>query len=146
MKRREFITLLGGAAVAWPFAVHAQQPTKRYRIGMLETISPALNTAHLDAFRKGLRELGYVEGKNYAIEYRSADGRAERFPELAAALKQQREIEDRIGAVCRPCRSQVEGSTCRPWRHGPLRLACRFQDPHCRRNQEVGQGNPGGEH
>jgi len=69
-----------------PLAAAAQQPTKRYRIGMLETISPALNTAHLDAFRKGLRELGYVEGKNYAIEYRSADGRAERFPELAAEL------------------------------------------------------------
>jgi len=86
MKRREFITLLGGTAAAWPLAAAAQQPTKRYRIGMLETISPALNTAHLDAFRKGLRELGYVEGKNYAIEYRSADGRAERFPELAAEL------------------------------------------------------------
>jgi tripartite-type tricarboxylate transporter receptor subunit TctC len=50
------------------------------------------------------------------------------------------------GNQCRPCRSQVEGSTCRPWRHGPLGLACRFQSPHCRRNQEVGQGNPGGEH
>ena len=85
MKRREFITLVGGA-VAWPLAAHAQQPTKSYRIGMLETISAALNAPHLDAFRKGLRELGYVEGKNYTIEYRSADGRAERFPELAAEL------------------------------------------------------------
>ena len=85
MKRREFITLVGGA-VAWPLAAHAQQPTKSYRIGMLETISAALNAPHLDAFRKGLRELGYVEGKNYTIEYRSAEGRAERFPELAAEL------------------------------------------------------------
>jgi len=85
MKRREFITLLGGAAT-WPLTARAQQATKSYRIGMLETISPALNAAHLDAFREGLRQLGYVEGKNYVIEYRSADGRAERFPELAAEL------------------------------------------------------------
>jgi putative ABC transport system substrate-binding protein len=86
MRRREFITLLGGAAAVWPLAARAQQPTKTYRIGMLETISPALNTAELEAFRKGLRELGYVEGQTYKIEYRSADGQAERFPELAAEL------------------------------------------------------------
>jgi ABC-type uncharacterized transport system substrate-binding protein len=86
VRRRKFITLLGGAVVAWPVAARAQQPTKSYRIGMLETISASLNAAHLDAFRKGLRELGYVEGKNYTIEYRSADGHAERFPELAAEL------------------------------------------------------------
>jgi putative ABC transport system substrate-binding protein len=85
MKRREFITLLGGAAT-WPLTARAQQATKSYRIGMLETISPALNAAHLDAFREGLRQLGYVEGKNYVIEYRSADGRADRFPSLAAEL------------------------------------------------------------
>src|SRR5436853_6080220 len=86
MKRREFIFALGGAVAVWPLVARAQQPTKSYRIGMLETISAALNAPHLDAFRKGLRELGYVEGKNYTIEYRSADGRAERFPELAAEL------------------------------------------------------------
>jgi putative ABC transport system substrate-binding protein len=85
MRRREFITLLGGAAT-WPLTARAQQATKSYRIGMLETISPALNAAHLDAFREGLRQLGYVEGKNYVIEYRSADGRADRFPGLAAEL------------------------------------------------------------
>ena len=85
MKRREFISLLGGAAT-WPLTARAQQATKSYRIGMLETISPALNAAHLDAFREGLRQLGYVEGKNYVIEYRSADGRADRFPSLAAEL------------------------------------------------------------
>jgi putative ABC transport system substrate-binding protein len=84
MRRREFISLVG-AAVAWPIAARAQQG-KRFRIGMLETISPALNAAHLSAFRDGLRELGYVEGQNYTIEYRSADGRADRFPDLAAEL------------------------------------------------------------
>ena len=86
MKRREFITLLGGTAAAWPLAVHAQQPIKRYRIGMLETISEALNAANLAAFRKSLRDLGYIEGQNLFIEYRSADGRAERFPEMATEL------------------------------------------------------------
>ena len=86
MKRREFMTLIGGAAAGWPLAARAQQPTKIYRIGMLETISPALNAPQLDAFRNGLRELGYVEGQQYVIEYRSTDGRAERFPELAIEL------------------------------------------------------------
>ena len=86
MKRREFITLIGGAAAGWPLAARAQQLTKSYRIGMLETISPALNAPQLDAFRNGLRELGYVEGQQYVIEYRSTDGRAERFPELAIEL------------------------------------------------------------
>ena len=85
MQRREFITLLGGAAVR-PLAASAQQPTKTYRIGMLEATSPALNAPQLEAFQKGMRELGYVEGQTYKIEYRSADGQAERFPELADEL------------------------------------------------------------
>ena len=84
MKRRDFITLLGGAA-AWPLAAGAQQ-TKVYRIGVLEVVSPALNAAQLEAFRQGLREHGYIEGRNYTLEYRSADGNAERFPDLAAEL------------------------------------------------------------
>jgi putative ABC transport system substrate-binding protein len=84
VKRREFITLLGGAA-ACPLGAHAQQG-KLWRIGMLETISPALNAANLAAFRNGLRQLGYVEGQSYVIEYRSAEGRAARFPEFASEL------------------------------------------------------------
>ncbi len=69
-----------------PLAAEGQQAGKIYRIGMLETTSMALNAANLDAFRQGLRELGYVEGRNFMIEYRSADGRRERFPELATEL------------------------------------------------------------
>src|SRR6516164_7511053 len=84
MRRRQFITLLGGAAAAWPFAARAQQLTRR--IGMLETIPPQANAANFDALRNGLRELGYDEGRSLIIEYRSADGRAERFPALAAEL------------------------------------------------------------
>jgi putative ABC transport system substrate-binding protein len=73
------------AAVA-PLAVDAQPAGKVYRIGILEAIPAARNVANLDALRKGLRELGYVEGRNLVIEYRSADGRAERFPDLAVEL------------------------------------------------------------
>ena len=85
MKRREFITLLGGTVVAWPLAARAQQAGKVWRIGVLEQESITLSP-NFDAFRQGPRDLGYVEGRNLIIEYRSADGRAERFPELAADL------------------------------------------------------------
>jgi putative ABC transport system substrate-binding protein len=85
MKRREFISLLCGAA-ACPLAARAQSPGKIWRIGMLETRSIAPNARNLEAFRQRLRELGYVEGRNLIIEYRSADGRAERFPDLADDL------------------------------------------------------------
>src|SRR6516225_2650426 len=82
MKRRQFLSLLGSAA-AWPLAARAQSA---YRIGVLETTSAALNAANFDALRQGLRQHGYIEGQNLVIEYRSADGRAERFPDLAAEL------------------------------------------------------------
>jgi putative ABC transport system substrate-binding protein len=69
-----------------PLTSHAQTQGKVWRIGMLETRSQELNATNLDAFRQGLRKLGYVEGRNLVIEYRSADGRAERFPDLAGEL------------------------------------------------------------
>jgi putative tryptophan/tyrosine transport system substrate-binding protein len=86
MRRRDFVTGLGCAAVAWPLAARAQQAEKIYRIGIVEPIPAAQNVANLEALRKGLRDLGYVEGRNLVIEYRSADGRAERFPELVSEL------------------------------------------------------------
>src|SRR5262245_58129573 len=86
MKRREFITLLGGAAAAWPEAARGQQMGKVWSIGMLETLPFAENASNFAAFSNTLRELGYVEGRNLVIEYRSADGRAERFPSLATEL------------------------------------------------------------
>jgi putative ABC transport system substrate-binding protein len=89
MRRREFLTLLAGAALAspelWPRAARAQA-SKVYRIGLLETVSEALNAANLSALRAGLRRLGYVEGRNLVIEYRSADGDAGQFPALAQDL------------------------------------------------------------
>ena len=86
MDRRTFVGRVAGGLLASPFAARAQQAGKVYRIGVLETIPAALNAAKLDALRKGLRDLGYVEGRNLIIEYRSADGRAERFPDLAFEL------------------------------------------------------------
>jgi putative ABC transport system substrate-binding protein len=85
MRRREFLGVLIGAA-AWPLAAHAQQVGKVYRIGILEPIPAAQNATNLDALRKGLRGLGYVEGRNLVIEYRSADARPERLPDLASEL------------------------------------------------------------
>ena len=86
MDRRTFLGALASGLLAAPLAAQAQQPGKVYRIGMLERTSPATNAANFEAFRRGLRELGYVEGKNLVIEYRSADGRDERFAGLATEL------------------------------------------------------------
>src|SRR6266702_2042293 len=85
MKRREFIALLSIAAMAWPLGASAQQAAKVPRIGYLSG-NLAANPHLPEAFRQGLRDLGYVEGRNVVIEYRDAEGKPERFPALAAEL------------------------------------------------------------
>jgi putative tryptophan/tyrosine transport system substrate-binding protein len=84
-RRREFITLLGGGAVAWPLAVRAQQG-KMPVIGILASVSPAPYAPFIAAIKEGLRQTGYVEGRNVAIEYRWAEGQYDRLPQLASEL------------------------------------------------------------
>ena len=85
MRRREFITLLGGAA-AWPLAARAQQPIKFGRIGRLSPLSVAAETPMLGGLRQGLSELGWIEGRNLAFELRFADGNTDRLPQSADEL------------------------------------------------------------
>ena len=86
MKRRKLITLLGGGLVAWPLALHAQQPRKVPRIGVLLPGTPASFSLRTKAFLEGLRNLGYVEGQTIAIEWKWGQDRVEGLPELAAEL------------------------------------------------------------
>ena len=82
MKRREFITMIGGAAATWPLAAHAQQPGKLQTIGFLGTVTQP--EWPVEAFDKRLRELGWIEGRTITIEYRWAEGRDERITEFVA--------------------------------------------------------------
>jgi ABC-type uncharacterized transport system substrate-binding protein len=89
MRRRDFISvaLIGGTAVAWPLLARAQQPAKVARIGWMSRGNPTANDENMNAFRQGMRELGYVEGRSFVMESRYADGKTELMPEQAAELE-----------------------------------------------------------
>jgi putative tryptophan/tyrosine transport system substrate-binding protein len=86
MRRRELLGLLGSTVAAWPLAAHAQQAGKVWRIGFLTAVSRETYSRLYAGFQQGMRELGYVEGKDFVSEWRSAEGKYERFPEIAAEL------------------------------------------------------------
>src|SRR5262245_58363137 len=90
MRRRVVITLIGGAAEAWPVAARAQQPGRQPTIGFLGANSPALQSQWTAAFVQRLRELGWIEGRNVVIEYRWAEGRFDRSPALLVELVQRK--------------------------------------------------------
>ena len=90
MRRREFITLLGGVAAAWPLAARAQQPAKLPTIGYMGPNTPSVDSYRLPAFVQRLGELGWIEGRTVTIEYRWAEGRSEHLAEIAAEFVQRK--------------------------------------------------------
>jgi hypothetical protein len=101
--RRKLVIALGAGALTAPFTAFAQPQGKVWRIGVLETISMALNAANFDAFRNGMRELGYVEGKNLVIEYRSADGTGDVPAEGIPCRWGPYQLRRGLRRACPPC-------------------------------------------
>src|ERR1700726_1204120 len=89
MRRREFIAFVGGAAAAWPLAARAQQPARPV-VGLLDQRSPEELVDRLRGFRQGLKDAGFVEGENVAIEYRWAENQIDRLPAVPAHLLRRR--------------------------------------------------------
>jgi ABC-type uncharacterized transport system substrate-binding protein len=109
VRRREFITLLGGAAVAWPLGARAQQAAVPV-IGFLSTLSPESNTPRLAAFDRALKEFGFVDGRNVAIEYRFVQGQYDRLPEMADELI-RRQVAVIVAAGGEPSAVAVKSAT-----------------------------------
>ena len=110
--RRDFITLVGGAA-AWPLAARAQQPAMPV-IGFLYGVSAVERTEHMDAFRRGLAEIGFVEGRNVAIEYRWAEGQYDRMAWMAVDLVGRRVAAMLIGGNTTAVRAMIAATQSIP--------------------------------
>jgi hypothetical protein len=146
LNRRDFITLLGGAAAAWPLAARAQQPAAKLpRIGFLGNSTAELETNLAGPFRDGLRALGYEEGRNIAIEYRWAEGKYERFAALIAELVASKcrcdrdrgharlasgQEGDNVNSTCHDCRRRAGGD-------GPRRELGAARREHHRRHLDL---------
>jgi ABC-type uncharacterized transport system substrate-binding protein len=113
MTRREFITLIGGTAAAWPLAVRAQQAAMPV-VGVLYGVSAADRTEHMAAVRRGLGETGFVEGRNVAIEYRWAEGQLDRMAWMAADLIGRRVAVILIGGNTTGVRAMIAATQSIP--------------------------------
>jgi putative ABC transport system substrate-binding protein len=123
MRRRAFITLLGGAAAGWPLAARAQQAGKLPTIGFLGATTPSAGGQLLAAFLQRLRELGWVDGRNVAIEIRWAEGRTNRFAEIAAEL-----VRRKVDVILTtPRRSSQQSRQHQPSRSCSRRRAIRLE-------------------
>jgi ABC-type uncharacterized transport system substrate-binding protein len=112
LKRREFITLLGGAAAAWPLAARAQRAGTIARLGYLSTANPR-SAPFFRAFEQRLRDLGYIEGENIIIEYRNVEGDVDKLPELAADLVRL-DMNVIVTATAPPTRAAMRATTTIP--------------------------------
>jgi hypothetical protein len=126
--RREFITLLGGAAAAWPVAVLAQHARRVARIGYLDFGTPSFSASYISAFREGLRNLGYVEGENLQIEFRFAEGENNLLPGLAIELIRASMSSSLMQPEFRRAECDIDDPDC----HGDLQRRGRRRD-RCQR-------------
>jgi len=136
MRRREFISLIGSVAVTWPLSARAQQSAMPV-IGFVSVASAKDFTPLLSAFLKGLSEAGYVDGRNVSIEYRWAEGRADRLPAMVTDL-----IDRRVAVIAATTSPRCEGGNHNdPDRHIPDRRAYQECEPFFSLAQHARRGN-----